>query len=274
MPNAQGEMPLGSLARPPFMKALPYYESERALSEYLLFHYGTDGQVMPWAFGPRNSLDFPVRCVSELLDPSHLGSKARALDLGCAVGRSSFELARHCPEVIGIDYSEQFIQAAQALQEQGSLSYRYVEEGTLTTPAVASVPGGVDRARVRFERGDAQALPSSLGQFDIVLLANLLDRLAEPVQCLNALPGLVKLAGQVLMTTPCTWLEEYTAHTEWLGGIEREGAPIRTLDTLRHLLEPHFALEQVCDMPFLIREHARKYQWSVAQGSRWRRRSL
>jgi hypothetical protein len=24
-------------------------------------------------------------------------------------------------------------------------------------------------------------------------------------------------------------------------------------------------------MPFLIREHARKFQWSVALGSRWRR---
>jgi hypothetical protein len=25
-------------------------------------------------------------------------------------------------------------------------------------------------------------------------------------------------------------------------------------------------------MPFLIREHARKYQWSVALGMRWRRK--
>jgi len=33
----------------------------------------------------------------------------RALDLGCAVGRSSFELAREYQEVVGIDISQTFI---------------------------------------------------------------------------------------------------------------------------------------------------------------------
>jgi hypothetical protein len=36
-------------------------------------------------------------------------------------------------------------------------------------------------------------------------------------------------------------------------------------------LSPHFVLELRLDMPFLIREHARKFQWSVALGTRWRR---
>ncbi len=251
--------------------ALPYYESERGLAEYLLFHYGTADQVLPWPFGPRNSLEYPARCVSELLDLRSLPSGARALDLGCAVGRSSFELARYCSEVLGIDYSNRFIQAARTLQEQGVIPYQYIEEGELTTSTVASVPKDVERARVRFEQGDAQALPATLGQFDVVLLANLLDRLADPRRCLNALPGLVRPAGQVLLTTPCTWLDEYTPPTNWLGGFERRGLAVRTLDTLRVQLEPHFALEQVRDLPFIIREHARKFQWGVAQGSRWRR---
>jgi hypothetical protein len=30
-------------------------------------------------------------------------------------------------------------------------------------------------------------------------------------------------------------------------------------------------LESIRDLPFLLREHARKYQWSVAQASLWRR---
>ncbi|NDC01228.1 MAG: methyltransferase domain-containing protein, partial [Verrucomicrobia bacterium] len=45
----------------------------------------------------------------------------RALDLGCAVGRSSFELAAKVPEVIAIDFSRAFIRAARKLAKNGSL---------------------------------------------------------------------------------------------------------------------------------------------------------
>src|SRR5574341_1296369 len=104
--------------------ATGYYESDRALGEYLLFHYGTREQVLPYPFGPVDALEFPVRCVTECLDRNRLPSQARALDLGCAVGRSSFELARYCATVIGIDASEQFISAARKLQDAGELAFR------------------------------------------------------------------------------------------------------------------------------------------------------
>jgi 2-polyprenyl-3-methyl-5-hydroxy-6-metoxy-1,4-benzoquinol methylase len=39
----------------------------------------------------------------------------RALDLGCAVGRSSFELTRYFDRVVGLDYSARFIQVAHIL---------------------------------------------------------------------------------------------------------------------------------------------------------------
>ena len=95
------------------MNAPEFYETERALSEYLLFHYGSPNEVLPWSFGPASALNYPARCVSECLSTARLSSSARALDLGCAVGRSTFELARHCAEVIGIDYSHTFIEAAE-----------------------------------------------------------------------------------------------------------------------------------------------------------------
>jgi putative 4-mercaptohistidine N1-methyltranferase len=254
------------------MTAPNFYETDRALSEYLLFHYGSPAQVLPWSFGPATALNFPARCVSECLDLGRLPAQARALDLGCAVGRSTFELARPCREVVGIDFSRRFIETAQRLQEHGSLSYRYVEEGDLTVPATASVPADLDRARVRFEQGDALALRPNLGQFDVALLANLVDRLFDPRTCLEALPRLVARGGQLIITTPCTWLEDYTPRAHWLGGYHQDGRPIRTLETLEAVLEPHFTLARTADLPFLIREHARKFQWSVALATVWVRR--
>ena len=246
-----------------------FYETSKALSEYLLFHYGKPEEVLPWDFGPSDALDYPARCVSECAAADRLGVNARALDLGCAVGRSTFELARHCTEAIGIDLSESFIAAASQLQREGQLDYSFAVEGELGQAAVAEVPSGIDRARVSFEQGDATFLRDGLGQFDVVLMANLIDRLPCPAKCLEQMPGLVAAGGQLIIASPCTWLEDYTPKAEWLGGHERLGQARQTLDTLRDLLAPDFTLDGEWNLPFLIREHARKYQWSVAQATRW-----
>jgi len=241
------------------------YESEKLLGEYLLFHYGAADEVLGKTPGPREALNFPARSVSELIGP--MGRDSVALDVGCAVGRATFELARYAASVTGIDFSASFITAAQALKSAGQLESSRIIEGSLIAPFTASVPAGIDTARVRFETGDAMALRKDLGGFDAVLAANLICRLPEPRKFLDRLPQLVKPGGQLLLTTPFTWLEEYTPRENWLGGGER-----RSFDVLKEILTPHFELQITKDLPFLIREHERKFQYGVALGSRWLRR--
>ncbi len=249
----------------------PYYETTRAVSEYLLFHYGTAEQILPQG-GPASALHFPVRCVTECLDKTRLPPHPRALDLGCAVGRSTFELARFCDQVVGVDYSERFIGTAKQLQDLGSLDFAFTEEGELTLPATALVPSEINRQRVTFEQGDAHDLCQTLGEFDVVLMANLIDRLREPRRCLEQLPSLVKSGGQLILTSPYTWLEEFTPKENWLGGFVNKGQRVKTFDTLKEILTPQFHFSSCKDLPFLIREHARKYQWSVAEASLWIRK--
>ena len=43
------------------------YETDLLVNEYLLFHYGTAEDQLPYAFGPKEALFYPVRCVSEFL---------------------------------------------------------------------------------------------------------------------------------------------------------------------------------------------------------------
>jgi putative 4-mercaptohistidine N1-methyltranferase len=248
------------------------YETDKLLAEYLLFHYGRADEILPYEFGPREALDFAVRCVSEGLKGCNLPSGARALDLGCAVGRSSFELARHCDSVVGIDYSQRFIEAARRLRDHGQLGYSRLDEGALSTELIAHLPTEIDRSRVSFEPGDAMNLRADLGEFDVVLMANLIDRLSEPSRCLERLASLVKPGGWLVITSPYTWLEEFTPRENWLGGQESEGGAITTLQGLTLALEPNFVFHGAKDLPFLIREHSRKFQWSVAQATFWSRR--
>lgn len=249
-----------------------YYDTERAVSEYLLFHYGTHQQILPFG-GPADALDYPVRCVSECLDTTLLPPQARALDLGCAVGRSTFELARHCQEVLGIDYSQRFVEVASKLQDAGQLDYTFVDEGDLNKSATAAVPPSIQRERATFLQGDAHNLPASIGQFDVVLMANLIDRLQNPLQCLMSLEPFIRGGGQLIITSPYTWLTDYTPKAHWLGGFRRNDQEIRTFDTLSQILLPRFSLLARKNLPFLIREHTRKYQWSIAEATIWQKKT-
>ena len=246
------------------------YETEKLLGEYLLFHYGSAAEIVPPLPGLEPALDYAVRCVSECVDRSLLPLHPRALDLGCAVGRSTFELARLGGTALGIDFSHSFITAADTLRRDGSLAYTRVDEGALATSLTAYRPE-VDPARVSFEVGDAMDLRADLGEFDVVLAANLIDRLTEPTRFLSRLPALVKAGGQVIITSPYTWLPEFTPREHWVGGFLREDLRVTTLTGLRVALEAEFDLVAVRDLPFLIREHSRKFQLSLAQASIWRR---
>lgn len=243
------------------------YESRRLLNEYLLFHYGSAAEIFPWNFGPKEALNFAERTVTELLDESRLSTihpNSRALDLGCAVGRSAYELAVLFPHVTAIDYSQSFIDAADVIRRTGMLPYERLDEGLATAKLTAFRPQHGHPDRIRFEQGDAMDLRKDLGEFDVVHAANLLCRLTTPARLIERLPNLVKPGGQLLLTTPCTWLEEFTPPENWPQGA--------TLLWLNEVLKPNFELDYQSNMPFLIREHHRKFQWSVALATRWIKR--
>jgi putative 4-mercaptohistidine N1-methyltranferase len=239
------------------------YESDKILAEYLLFHFGTAEEILPsdrsWPVGMREALDFPVRTVGHFL-PSVV---ERGLDLGCAVGRSAFEMSRSCREVIGIDFSNAFIQAAEALRLGRSLAYDRREEAASVTALEARLPNGIEAARLRFMQGDAMTLPEDLGTFDRVHAANLLCRLTDPMKLLNRLPELVRPGGELVLATPCTWLEEFTPSRNWPEG--------GTFEWLKTTLAPSFTLVRQADEPFLIRETARKFQWTTSLVTVWQR---
>ena len=72
---------------------------------------------------------------------------SRALDIGCGVGQSTFELAREYTEVMGIDYSQAFIAKCQELKMTGQVDYWLTTEGSLGHQKTARV----DPAIVRIE---------------------------------------------------------------------------------------------------------------------------
>ena len=72
----------------------------------------------------------------------------------------------------------------------------------------------------------------------------------------------------LVLATPFTWDDRFTPKDAWLGGRDGESS----FAALQAELDGDFELLETRDMPFLIREHARKFQYVVTLVSMWKRR--
>ncbi len=244
------------------------YEYDLAAVRHCEAHYG------PEQFGVPN---FPARCAQLCLEAMQGRKLGHALDLGCAVGRASFELARGgFARVTGLDFSTRFFRLATRMQEGGHLRYAFPEEGEIVSFHEVSLEEyglAAVRERVQFFQADACNLPDKFSGYDLVLAANLIDRLYSPRRFLAMIHERINPGGLLVLTSPYTWLEEFTQKEEWLGGYREAGEPVWGLDGLKAVLTPHFSLlGEPLDLPFVIRETKRKFQHSIAELTIWERR--
>ncbi|MFZ2972732.1 MAG: 5-histidylcysteine sulfoxide synthase [Ferribacterium limneticum] len=254
------------VADAPATQPASHYETDRLISEYIEFHYGDE------YFGVAN---FPKTLAQ--LAISAMGDKpaGKALDLGCATGRATFELARHFDQVTGIDFSARFIGVGTQLAEQGRLRYTLTEEGELVSYKECSLGslGLSDVAtKVEFFQGDACNLKPVFAGYDLILAANLIDRLYSPALFLKTVHERLNPGGLLMLTSPYTWLTEHTKREEWIGGFKKDGENVTTFDGLKAMLGEHFRLVRGPEsVPFVIRETKRKFQHTLSEITVWER---
>jgi len=244
------------------------YETDKLLSEYAEFHYGDSYFDVP---------NFP-KAMAELAIAA-MGNKpvGKALDLGCASGRSTFELARHFDEVTGVDFSARFINQGVQLSQQGILRYTLADEGELVFYKERSLNSlGLEsvKDKVSFSQGDACNLKPIFSGYDLILAANLIDRLYDPAKLLRMIHTRINSGGLLVIGSPYTWLTEHTKKELWIGGYKRDGESYGTLDGLKEVLGDHFKLIQgPQEVPFVIRETKRKFQHTLSEVTVWEKTS-
>ena len=241
-----------------------HYETDKLLSEYAEFHYGDT------YFGVAN---FPVALAELAITAMGNHPLRRALDLGCASGRATFELARHFDHVTGVDFSARFINQGVTLAEHGILRYTLVDEGELVSYRERTLAGlnlESVRHKVEFFQGDACNLKPILTGYDLILAVNLIDRLYEPAKFLTMVHERLNPGGMLLIASPYTWLEEHTRREYWIGGFKRDGENFTTLDGLKEILGKHFRLIGAPrEVPFVIRETRHKFQHTLSEVTIW-----
>ncbi len=246
--------------------ALNPYETDSMVSQYLDFQYGPSYYDVP---------NYAAALVEKLLP--HCPVRGQALDIGCATGRASFELARHFDAVTGMDYSARFIDVALQLTSGEDFRYVVPEEGDLVEYRQVRLKDfnldSEQAQRIQFVQGDACNLKPQPDRYDLVLASNLIDRLRQPQRFLQDITPMIRSGGLLVLSSPYTWLEEFTPKENWLGGVRENGEALTTYQALQRLLRDKF--EEVGtpqDVPFVIRETARKFQHTQAQLTIWRKR--
>jgi putative 4-mercaptohistidine N1-methyltranferase len=122
-------------------------------------------------------------------------------------------------------------------------------------------------------QGDACNLKSIYRDYDLILAANLIDRLYRPAQFLRTIHERLNPGGILVLASPYTWLEEHTEKSDWLGGFKKDGESFTTLDGLKQLLEPEFEIIRGPEsVPFVIRETSRKFQHTLSELTVWKRK--
>jgi SAM-dependent methyltransferase len=200
------------------------------------------------------------------------------------VGGSSFELAKTFGHVDAFDYSESFIRAAQRMKtaHDEEVVFRVPVEAELFETVKVVHEEGVTRqiiSKVDFFVGDACDMRGMIQDgrlsttYDGVILSNLLCRLPDPLACLEALPLILNPGGVVVMVTPFSWLDEFTPRDKWLGGFyDDSGTAVSSKDMLTGVMEK-LGFESIYEeqMPLVIREHQRKYQYIISEATGWRK---
>lgn len=244
-----------------------YYETDDLVSQYCEFQYGEE------YFGVQN---YSKACLDLLKGHWKELNKISALDLGCATGRTTFELAKYFDRVTGLDFSARFIRIGTQLKETGKLNYIRKEEGKLSSYQEVKLDDcGLDfiREKLEFFQADACNLKTIYTGYDLVFAGNLIDRLYDPIKFLQEIHLRINENGMLVLTSPYTWLEEFTELKKWVGGYRKDGEPYTTLDGLKEILKEHFELlDEPKDVPFVIRETSRKYQHTIAQMTIWRKK--
>jgi ubiquinone/menaquinone biosynthesis C-methylase UbiE len=107
--------------------------------------------------------------VVELLAP--FAGDERALDVGCGTGALAYVLAAHVGEVVGVDASEAYVEAARA-----------------------DAPPGC-----AFVVGDATSLPFPYGDFDLVGCLRVLHHVRRPELVVSELARVARPGGRILV---------------------------------------------------------------------------
>lgn len=208
-----------------------FYETDFALSQICHAHFGTR---------EKNYYETLAYFCTKL------GEKhAKALEIGCGVGRGTFALARHFDMVHGVEFTARVVRLATNFKESKKLKYALKSEGELALFFEKDLSDfGIDPndQKVEFWQADPHNMKPYFDGYDLIVVNDTLDTLYDPALFLERIKDRLNPEGFLVIASAYDWDELKTPREKWLGGFKKNGENYTTLDALHEHLSPFFKL--------------------------------
>ena len=241
---------------PEISRSQALYEETSAVSSYLWSHYA-------------DILHEPEANHAYTTWAGHLASgNFLGLDVGCAVGRLTFELSKKNNFAIGLDRSFSFIQLARKLLIERKLDFSLINEGRLSEQKTIIFDNRWRFDKIEFIVGDALAIPFAQNSFSLLTSLNVLDKVSKPLEHLFEINRIAKNKNtRFLFSDPFSWSLDSARQADWLGGKTNGKYSGKGIDNVRLLLQgkdkiilPPWNIEHQGSVWWKIRNHRNHYE--------------
>ena len=160
------------------------------------------------------------------------------IDLGCSVGRGTFELAESSGHLtLGVDVNIAMLRMAQEVMTTGRVRYPLRQVGLVYDECDFSAHFPMTQ-QVDFWACDVTCLPFSKQTFSHCLSLNTLDSVPSPAGLLQSIARIMAAGGTAQVACPYDWSSAVTPLPGWIGGhSQRAEHGGRSEAVLRQLLE-------------------------------------
>jgi SAM-dependent methyltransferase/uncharacterized protein YbaR (Trm112 family) len=235
------------------------FDRERTgLSAYARVHWGDLDSEEPLA--REHSLASLLDTAFGLLRPGV--PSGLWLDLGCAAGRGTRELALATGDLaVGVDLSFGMLRVAERARRERRAVFPLRRRGLVFDRRDIPI-GEMPAERMSFWCCDVANLPFAEATFDGALSLNVVDCVASPVQHLLEMARVLSPGGAALLSTPFDWSTNATPLASWLGGHSQRGpthgSSVAELRRVLESLEPRVQVEREREgVPWRIYVHER-----------------
>jgi uncharacterized protein YbaR (Trm112 family)/SAM-dependent methyltransferase len=229
----------------------PYPQLVEHLSIYLDAHWGDRATPPPDGPAPAFGL---AELAARLSDRQQV-PVARAVELGCSVGRGLAELARGATLTVGVDLHFAALRRARRLPLGQPLAYARRQTGRYYFPAT-TVAGDLATPAVALICSDALDPPLAPARFERVAALNVLDSVRRPRELLDVLDGLCTPRGEILLASPYAYQSGIVAEDARLGGADPANY-VRQLLCAGSTFSGRYAIEEESDLSWWLRRDAR-----------------
>jgi 5-histidylcysteine sulfoxide synthase/putative 4-mercaptohistidine N1-methyltranferase len=259
------------------------FESNEDVCQQLDSHYGNNKRGQEMLFSPNSSLNYALRISEQVKKYASFqakGNQGRILDLGCSVGRVSFELSTLFEHVDGVDFSARYIQHCVQLQQNKAVRYSSVAEGEVTHFHEVTLDSlnkdekcqtnkHYHTDKIYFSQGDGCNLKAQFCDYDVILIQHNLENSYRPRALLSALMKRIAPNGLLMVLSDYGFDEKITEKKHWLGGQKINGENQSGFEALSLHLSDSFTLLNQEELPRIIKQDQRHFSLALSHLTIW-----